>query len=154
MTSGDDTSAKAATSRLAYNGAEVTAFDAANKTLWGSEGDKWQEELRCRAAAVLLTHTTTAKKDKTARIRAALRVCAVNIACEKKASYCAEAPTIFGKVGSECTGGDAAAKLRALRTDVKKLALCPLNADCLRRAGGEPARRKACYLLDHVKALA
>lgn len=64
---------------------------------------------------------------------------------------------MFGKVGSQCTGSptnDAAGKLRELRTDLKKLALCPLNADCLRRAGGEPARMKACYLLDHVSALA
>jgi len=141
----------------------VTAFDKANKTLWGTEGDKWQQELRCRTAAVALTHTTTNKIDdlnKTARIRAALRKCTVNIACEKAASYCNPAKDVapvFGKVGSDCTGqgkNDAAAKLRELRTDLKKLALCPLNADCLRRAGGEPARMKACYLLDHVSALA
>ena len=105
----------------------MTAFDKANKTRWGTEGDKWQLELRCRTAAVAKTHTDAKKLDKTAVIRAALRKCTVNIACEKAASYCQPATgkaPVFGKVGSDCTGqgkNDAAAKLRELRTDLKKL---------------------------------
>lgn len=101
-----------AASRKAWNATEVTAFNVANKTLWGTEGDKWQEELRCRAAALALTHTggATPALDKTARIRAALRVCTVNIACEKAASACAAAPTVSGKIGSQCAGADAAKK--------------------------------------------
>lgn len=62
MKSGDDDSTKTATGRKAWNATEVTAFNVANKTRWGTEGDKWQEELRCRTAAVALTHTTANTK--------------------------------------------------------------------------------------------
>lgn len=37
--------------------------------------------------------------------------------------------------------------------DVRALAQCPVNSACLARAGGEPARRKACYLLPHAAAV-
>lgn len=144
---GADDAAKALTARKAAVKLDIDHLAATTTTAWGSAGGKMHADVACRLAA-LATPPTKDTKDRTGLVRAALRACTRNADCEKAAQYCDKK----GR-GSPMTSCAKDGKEGKLVLDVRALAQCPVNSACLARAGGEPARRKACYLLPHAAAV-